>query len=371
MTNLNPNQYEPATVTPPGATLADLLEERGLRQNELATRMGVTPKFVNELIAAKATISPSTALALEKALSIPADFWLAREARFQEFRARLQDRAELEAQEEWLEELPLKDMRAFGWIDVQGEKADYVAACLEFFGVASVDAWRAHYVQKTLLSAAYRMAPRTSLASGAIAAWLRQGEIEAAKIPCKPFDRAALGATINDARALTCDDDPKSFVPKLIDSFAACGVAVVFLRAPKGCPASGAVRWLNPSRALVQLSLRYKTNDTLWFTFFHECGHILLHGKKMLFLEDGQITGDEEAQANQYAAETLIPSARWNDFRLGPYTGSRIREFAESVGVHPGIVLGRLQKEELVPWNRFAELKVRYAWVSESKKAEK
>ena len=86
------NQYRPASVTPPGDTLGDLLEERGIRQAELATRMGVTPKFVNELIAGKATITPTTALALEKALDVSADFWMARDARYRN-RARARNRA--------------------------------------------------------------------------------------------------------------------------------------------------------------------------------------------------------------------------------------------------------------------------------------
>jgi addiction module HigA family antidote len=86
--NTNQNQYRPRTVTPPGETIGELLEERSVRQTELATRMGVTPKFVNELIAGKASITPNTALALERALNLPAEFWLAREAKYQEALAR-------------------------------------------------------------------------------------------------------------------------------------------------------------------------------------------------------------------------------------------------------------------------------------------
>jgi HTH-type transcriptional regulator/antitoxin HigA len=356
------NEYRPSSVTPPGVTLGDLLEERGIRQTELATRMGVTPKFVNELIAGKTAITPTTALALEKALDVPASFWLARDARYQESLARRASLAELVANVDWLDELPLRDMRKFRWIEEQPSKPAYVEACLRFFGVVSVDAWRQQYVRQTNASAAYRSSEKVRKNPGSIAAWLRAGELEASRIECHPFNRDAFLATISQARSLTLLTEPSEFVPALRDSFARCGVAVVIVRAPKGCPISGAVRWLSPQKALVQLSMRYLRNDTFWFTFFHECGHIALHGKKMLFLENDEMTGAEEDEANRFAADQLIPPNEWSQFLPYTVTEQAIRDFAQRIGIAPGIVLGRLQKERGVPWSRFANLKVRYAW---------
>jgi hypothetical protein len=63
------------------------------------------------------------------------------------------------------------------------------------------------------------------------------------------------------------------------------GVAVALVPHPQGCPVWGATRWIAPERAVLQLSLRYKTNDHLWFPIFHGAAHILRHGKKLLFLE--------------------------------------------------------------------------------------
>jgi HTH-type transcriptional regulator/antitoxin HigA len=137
---------------------------------------------------------------------------------------------------------------------------------------------------------------------------------------------------------------------------------VAFVRAPKGCPVSGAVRWLSPQKALVQLSLRYKTNDSLWFTFFHECGHIALHGKKMLFLEDGAISSVEEDEADRFAADRLISPANWAGFDSSSVSELAIRKFAGEVGIAPGIVLGRLQNDKRVPCRRFNHLEMRYTW---------
>ena len=356
------NQYRPMAITPPGQTIGDLLEERGIRQTELATRMDVTPKFVNELIAGKAGITPSTALALEKALDVPADFWLVRDARYQEALAREQSKMEMAASVSWLDELPLKDMRAFKWVTEQEDKPSYVAACLKFFGVASVGAWRQQYVTQTISAAAYRASEKIRANPGSVAAWLRVGEVMAAGIECAPFDRDLFLRALGEARKLTVEIDPAKFVPALRDLFAACGVAVVIVRAPKGCPISGAVRWLSPQKALVQLSMRYLRNDTFWFTFFHECGHIALHGKKMLFLENEEMTGSEEDEADRFAADRLIAPGDWAQFSPFGITESVIKEFAHRIGIAPGIVVGRLQNEKRLPWNRLNNLKQGYRW---------
>ena len=362
MTDESRNAYQPASITPPGATLADLLEERGIRQNELAVRMDVTPKFVNELISGKASISPTTALSLERALELSADFWLARDAIYQAYLARQAEEAQLAGQRDWLEKLPLKDMVKFGWIAKRSSGAERVAECLRYFGVASESAWYEQYVNRVLGAAAYRMSAKVKQQQGAVAAWLRQGEVEASRRECSAFNRDTLLSALQAARKLTLESDPDKFIPALVSLFSECGVVVAFIPAPKGCPASGAVRWMTPEKALVQLSLRYKTNDSLWFTFFHECAHILLHRKKLLFLEGAGMSGIEEEEANELARDTLVPPEIWNAFKDGPITEAQIRAFAADVGVHPGIVLGRLNKEDLVPWNRLAHLRVRYEW---------
>lgn len=357
------NEYRPSSVSPPGVTLGDLLDERGIRQIELASRMDVTPKFVNELIAGKVGITPTTALALEKALDVPANFWLARDARYQESLARKESQATMAADVAWLDELPLRDMCAFRWIEQQSDRPAYVEACLRFFGVATVSAWRQYYVGQATSSAAYRMSERVRSNPGAVATWLRQGERIAARIECPPFDRERFLDTLAEARTLTLEGDPAKFVPALEKSFAACGVAVVIVRAPKGCPVNGAVRWLSPHKALVQLSMRYLRADIFWFTFFHECGHIALHGKKMLFLENDEMKGIEEDEANHFAAERLIPSSAWAQFKPAGLGEAVIREFAESVGIAPGVVVGRLQHEERLPPNtKLNHLKARFQW---------
>lgn len=361
-------EYRPRTVSPPGRTLADMLEELQISQRELAERMGRPPKTINEIVKGKTAIVSDTALQLERVLGTPADFWLRREARYREFLARREDEGRLKGFTTWLKELPIRDMAKFGWIAPGANKAQTVGVCLRYFGVASVDAWRARY---PLMAAAFRASKRVRPSPGAIAAWLRRGEIEAARQSCGPANTGELRKALRDLRALTLVAEPASFVPELQRACARYGVAVVFIPAPKGCPVSGATRWLSSEKAVVQLSLRHKSNDHLWFTFFHEMAHIILHGKRLVFLEgDGGDNPALEGEADAFARDLLIPPEAAARLREVSRSTAAVERYARELGIAPGIVVGRLQNERIIDWSHMNELKIFYNWAVSDSAAE-
>lgn len=201
---------------------------------------------------------------------------------------------------------------------------------------------------------------------GAVAAWLRKTELEAAQINTAPFDQTKLKEALPVIRDLTQISNPHDFIPKLQEICGACGVAVVFVPALKGCPVSGATRWLTPQKALLALSLRYKTNDHLWFALFHELGHLILHGKKLLVLEGIEgLDAKQEDEANHFAANQLIPQTEeYTTFKSGNLTQGAVQAFAAKLGISPGIVVGRLQNDGRIPWqSNLNNLKVHYNWV--------
>ena len=165
-----------------GVTIADLLEERSWTQAEFAIRLGASRKFVNQLLSGEASINEATALKLERVLGSTIRFWLNREA---EYRAALAKRREIEILRNdipWLDEVPVTAMRRMGWIGPQRDKVETVSECLRFFGVGSVEAWRGW--ASGLKLTAYRMSDRAGRNFGAIAAWLRHGELQAERIDC-------------------------------------------------------------------------------------------------------------------------------------------------------------------------------------------
>jgi HTH-type transcriptional regulator/antitoxin HigA len=127
-----------------------------------------------------------------------------------------------------------------------------------------------------------------------------------------------------------------------------------------------ATRWLSPSKALIQLSLRYKTDDHLWFSFFHEAGHILKHGKRDVFRKGTTFLMDEtkEEEANTFAADFLIPRREYLNFTSkNTLSKVNIKKFASQIKISPGIVVGRLQHDKLLPMSHCNDLKVRFELV--------
>lgn len=354
--------FAPDWISPPGETIEDLLDERGWSQADLADRLGASRKHVNELVKGKATLSPETATQLASVLGSTPEFWLRMEAGYRARLAALEARGTHTAAIPWLAELPIPHMNKCGWISRHKDKTDVVAECLRFFGVASVEAWRSTYEAPLV---AFRASTKLEKKHGAVAAWLRQAERMAEKVRCAPYDPAGFREELHALRALTSEPDPQVFLPQLAERCARRGVAVVIVPAPTGCPASGATKWLTADKALLVLSLRHKSDDHLWFSFFHEGAHLVLHGKKLLFIEglDG-LDDTHEHEANRYAANLLIPPSEASRLIGAPWRAEAVEQLARQWGIAPGIVVGRMQHDKLLPPSHLNDLKVRYQWAT-------
>jgi addiction module HigA family antidote len=365
MTDTAKTDYSPRSVSPPGDTLAETLEELGMTQVELARRMGRPTKTINEIVQGKTAVSPDTALQLENVLGIPANFWLARETAYRTFLARELRKTAAVAPEavDWAKKFPCREMAKLGWIDSSSKRADYVSKLFDFFGVASVSAWDATWGMPEV---AFRRSLKKDGNRFAVSAWLRQGEIEATRVKTAAFNSNAFQGALEKCRTLTTEK-AEVFCSRLQELCAAAGVVVLFVHELPGASVSGAARWLTPQRALVQLSLRFKTSDQLWFSFFHEAGHILLHPKKGIFVDDGPSTSIQEKQADAFASNVLIPDAEFEEFAsAGSFSKLRVESFAVKQKIAPGIVVGRLQHDGLLPFNRLNDMKRRLKWAEVS-----
>ncbi|GLC27771.1 HigA family addiction module antitoxin [Roseisolibacter agri] len=374
--------FSPDYAVPPGETVLEIIESLGIPQSELAERTGRPKKTINEIINGKAAITPETALQFERVLGVPASFWNSLEQNYRAALARIAERERLEKQTDWLTEIPVKDLVRTGWIERRESLVEQLEDVLSFFGVASVEAWRDVWggVRNAV---AFRESAVFASEFGAVAAWLRRGELEARQTRTRPFDALRFKSVLSDARKLT-REEPDVFCDALASSCADAGVVVVFVRELPKLRVCGATRWLSSDRALIQLTLRYKTEDHLWFTFFHEAGHILLHGKRSIFVEEvgGTVRGDaraeasaarsiveEEEEANRFARDLLIPPDRYRAFvQAGEFSVASIYSFADSLGISPGIVLGRLQHDAVVPYrtNLNTILKRSFRWADEN-----
>lgn len=356
-----PAGFNPDYTLAPGQTLADLLEDVGMSQTDLAHRLGVSLKHVNQIVNGAASISAGLALGLEKVFGVPAAFWVNRESLYRADLARRVEREALSKAVDWAKRFPVAELKQRKFIPRTAEGADLVTALLEFFGIATPKQWSDPRV-------AFRKSLIFESDPYALSAWLRVGEVEATTIDCKPYNSDKFLAALQLARRLT-RLEPSAWHPQLVEACAEAGVAVVIIDTFTGARANGASRWLTPGKALIQLSLRHRWEDIFWFTFFHEAGHILLHRKKEIFVDapsQQQVAGSEialsEREADRFASRTLIPATF--DDQLAKMTVADVRRFADQLGVAEAVVIGRLQHEGVLPYSQGNNLRRRLVFMS-------
>jgi len=352
------NEFIPDYAVPPGMTLLETIDSLGMSQAELASRTGRPKKTINEIIKGKAAITPETALQFERVLGVPASFWNNLERNYQESLARISEQKKLAQQTGWLKRIPVSQLTRKGWISREADRVQQLKEVLNFFGVASPEQLEARWFGPAV---AFRKSPVFQSDPGTVAAWLRMGELMAQRMVCQPFDAAKFRNALKQIRPLTTQP-PEIFQPEVERVCAEAGVAIVFVPELPKLRVSGATWWLNTNKAIIQLSLRYKSNDQLWFSLYHEAGHIIRHGRKEVFIED-QEHNSKEKEADEFAADTLIPKEKYSRFISGRrFSRAAICAFAADLNIAPGILVGRLQHEGHLPHSFCNDLKCRLEW---------
>lgn len=354
------NSFAPDWLSAPGGTILDIIEERGISPKELANLLGISLDQTERLISGKDAITRDVAKLLSSRLGGSEKFWLSREINYRNEVARLQTSGSISAAKAWLDELPLQDMQRLGWVRTRQGIENKLSEALKFFDVNDVAEWRDKYAN--LRSAvSFRTSPTYKSEPSAVLAWLRYGEIKSKKIRCGAWNPDAFERALIPMRRLTRIKEPSNFAGQLRDVCAENGVALVFARAPSGCRASGATRFLSKQKAMILLSFRHLSDDHFWFTFFHEAGHLLLHSDRPFFIEDGsEVSMKEEHEANLFSQNILIPpEARAELLSLKPDRQS-VMKFAVKIGVSRGIVVGQLQHQKRLKPDQLNYLKRRY-----------
>jgi addiction module HigA family antidote len=351
------NQYQPQIVFHPGKTLAEKLDELGMGPKEFAIRTVKPEKTIIAILKGESSITPEMAVQFENVLKIPAHFWLNMQRNYDEFIAREKQKNFLKESFAWAKKFPFADMVKKGWVSKKNSNEEKTAELLSFFGISSYTAWENYYLNQQL-KVAFRISLAHTKEPYAISAWLRKGELQARELPSKNYDEKKFKDALPEIKSLMAKH-PDNFFKKLQEICIEAGVKVVHTPCIKNAPINGCTRWLNDS-PLIQLSGRYKRNDGFWFTFFHETGHILLHGKKDIFLENIEYSEKDkikEKQADEFAIkwtlskeeeEEILEYIKNNNFIV---TEKDIIKFAHKFNTHPAIIIGRLQHKKLLPYS--------------------
>ena len=344
-------------ASPPGRTIGLALKERSMSAEDFNRHLGLSKTQLRKLLSGETAINIGMARKLVELLGSSVEFWIERD---HQYRQKLESLRK--ANEEFLAALPVEEMTRFGWLDFASASDNPLGACLDFFGISNGIEWFRTY-RDSKYSAAFRTSSSFQSRLGPLSAWLRQGDIVASQTSCAPWNASLLEAQIPAIRSLTRIKNPKEFLPTLRDHCAKAGVAIAIVRAPTGCRASGAVRFVSPQKALVQLSFRYLSDDHFWFSLFHEVAHLLLHKPGQIRLEEeNQAVTEEEREANEYSANVLIPAEHRKQLQNLNTSSKEIIRFAVRIGISPGIVVGQLQHMKKLQYNQRNSLKRRFEW---------
>jgi HTH-type transcriptional regulator / antitoxin HigA len=355
------HDFQPTWMSPPGETIRDVLRERGLSAAWLAEKTSYPVLTINNLIEGNLSINETLAASLSSIIGASIEFWLERDAVYQKA---LKNTKERETQ--WLSQVPVSEMIKKGWMAAAKTQAEQTELILKFFGIVEKADWsivyegiRRDYAFRTSLS--YDSNPV------GVSVWLRQAEILSKDIACDSWNKKKFSNSLEGMKALIREKDPTIFLPKLKGLCASCGVALVVLPVVSGCRASGATKFLTPEKAIIVMSARYLSDDHFWFTFFHECAHLVLHESRRFTLDFNNSPLDasepaDEVEANEFSENILIPKNKRYLLHEVRHTALDVIRLAGRLGTSPGILVGQMQNGSIIPRNWLNSLKRRYKW---------
>ena len=360
--SMSMDDWRPNWATHPGQHLEEYLETRSMSQAELARLAGLTPKLVSEIVNRKNPVTPDTAIALERVLGLKAHVWTSLQANWDLFQARRRSQIEASKQKSWVSRFPIRDMKAQGLLPNAQSEGDLLEALLQLFGIGETTSYANKF---DALAVQHRKAQSYESLPDHVFSWLMLGESRARLLGLPHFSEGKFLSAVRDIRNFTVEE-PEVFEPQMKRLCAEAGVAVILMRPLGKTRLFGSAWWIDGDQhAIIQMSLRMKSNDHFWWTFFHECGHIALH-RGMNFADDQNAVGDgHEAEADRWAESILYgQNGVANILANPPRTEFGIRSLADKLKIHPGIVLGMLQHYGKVPHNTFMNrtLKVKFEW---------
>ncbi len=337
-----------------------MLKDRNWTQDELATITGYSRITINELISGKNGITkPELALALAAAFGNSPLEWMNWDSAYRLSQA-IQNPAPIKTSARLYDLAPIRDMQKRGWIAETKDPAKLEQELKAFFEVSSLDS-----------PPAFPVAFRRGLDSGDLApaerAWIfRARQLASALVGVVRFDPGRMDACIKELRELAAYPKQARHVASVLPKF---GIRLVIVEHLPGTRIDGAAFWLKESAPVIALSARIDRIDNFWFTLMHECSHIK-HGDTLSIDSDllgdivqqqqiGLGVQDIETRANDDAAHSLIPKSEMESFirRVSPlYSKERIIQFAHRIKLHPGVIVGQLQKRDEIGYSANREM---------------
>lgn len=336
---------------PPGETIKEQLSFRSMSQKEFAIRMGLTEKHVTNLLKGRVQLTANVAIRLESVLGVPAIFWENLESLYREALIKVEEENQMDTDAEIAKKLPCSDMVKNGWIPSSKNSYDNIVNLRKFFEVSTLQLIDDPAINRI----ACRRFSFGDKSDYSLLAWAQKAKLDARNVETEPINISGLKKVIPTIRSMSVLS-PEVFCSKLRKLFSDNGIALIFLPHIKYSALHGA-SFYDGKKIVIGLTVRGKYADKFWFSLFHEIAHIV-------YGHIGQANGtseDDEKQADLFARETLVPSEMLESFvqdRI--FTTDSLTQFAKHIGIDVGILVGRLQHDEIIKHNQFNNLKKQY-----------
>lgn len=346
-------RFVPAELIPPGEILQDEMSARGWTQEDLATVLGISRRQVANILAGNCGVTPEMAHLLAQAFDHEAETWMNLQVAYELALSAKSDR-EVAKRASIYKRYPVKEMFRRGWIS-QTDDADTLARELcRLLRVSSVEE------RPTIKHAARKGATYTGETGGAELAWCcRARQLAEAVSVAARYRSDKLDHTLASLKKLTENRADVRRVPIVL---ASGGIRFVIIKHLKGTKLDGATLWLDNDSPAIAMTLRYDRIDNFWHTLIHEMDHVRHHDTSVdsdMFKADDSSLPANEKRANEAATSYLVPSDALESFivRHRPlYYQHSVVAFANLHNVHPGIVVGQLQKREELGYNQLRKL---------------
>lgn len=340
-----------AEVFPPGEFIKEELGARNWSQIELAEIIGRQPKVINDLITGKRAITPELAKALGDAFSTSPQLWMNLESTYQLWHTKDTDNV-IARRAKLYQMAPIKEMVKRHWIE-PSESIDVLEKRVaRFFNISNLDE-----------SISFSFAARKSFAeiTPSHIAWLFRAKELALAVHVKAFSEKSFNNCLEQLKNMLHSTQEVRHVPRVL---AEAGIRFLIVEHLPQTKIDGVLFWLNAKSPVIVLSLRYDRIDYFWFTLIHELDHVRSREGLTEPIIDCELVGEgissihkshREERANSYASDFLVKRKELDDFilRVKPlYSRQRIVNFANRIGVHPGIIVGQLHARGL-PYSSF------------------
>lgn len=352
---MNKISYEELIAFHPGYYIKEMIEDLAITQDELAKRLDTTGKTVSELLNGRINLTDEMALRLSIVFDTSVDMWLNLNKSYIYKKLEIERRRQEDAQCELVKMMDYKFWVELGLVAPVKKTTDKVRELQRYFKVSNLSVLKRRDFLVQYRTAITEVKDINVINANA---WVQTAINMGREIIVEKFDSKKLKHLLPNIRNMTMQS-PDIFIQELKEILASCGVALVIMPNLKNCGVNGAVKWLNKEKVILAVNDRRKFADIFWFSFFHEIGHVfqkriamlIVSDKNCDWIDEDKLMKKLEEDADSFAQDILISKREYEQFVCNQsFDEESIREFSIKINIHPGIVLGRLQKDNYVPY---------------------